>query len=176
MANVTTNGQDAHKLVYHDALAKDYSDNFARKSDIIAKKSDNNIIIRSSDKIYKPLTKRGYEVERVYNSDFCNTIKRIIILLCFGSIMIFLSLALLSMISNSFYTTMSNYNLKIQFGIDINNNTIKETRYQHILVDTPDIRIEEEKYDYEVVPLNKDELSTEHPAFHNTQVRYKTLL
>jgi len=167
MANVTTNKQDAHKLDYH-ALIKNDSNNFARKS-------DNNVIIKSNDEIYKPLTKRDYVIERVYNSDFRDTIKRIMILLCFGSIMIFPSFALLSMISNSFNTIMSNYNLKIQFGIDINNNTIKETRYQHILVDTPDIHIEEEKYDYEIVPLNKDESSTEYPAFHNTEVRYKTL-
>ncbi|XP_026830586.1 lysosomal alpha-glucosidase-like [Ooceraea biroi] len=161
MTNVAANGQDARKLVHHDALAKDYSNSFANKTGI-------NVIVRPDDEIYK-LTRKVYEKRAGHGSDCCNLMKRIVILLSFGSVMIFLSFTLLSMILNSFYTTMSNYNIEVQVGIDVKNDTITETRYQHISLDTLDVHIEEEDYDYEIVPLNNDESSSEHPASNDTE-------
>ncbi|EFN71395.1 Lysosomal alpha-glucosidase [Camponotus floridanus] len=72
------------------------------------------------------------------------------------------------MITNSMLTTMNDYSVKIQFTIFIPNNTDKKTEYQDILVDTFDTHIEQQKYDYKVVPLRKENLF-EQNTFNNTQ-------
>ncbi|XP_039303833.1 lysosomal alpha-glucosidase isoform X2 [Solenopsis invicta] len=162
MVALKANGQDIpEKSEYHGAI-QDQSNNPAG--------GFNTIMIKTlCNEAYKPSTKKH---EKEWNLD--KNIRRIIILLFFSlitfSFLFYFGTPLLSMIINPLYTTESNYNAEMEFMIDINNDSIEETRYQHILVDTPDIYIEEETYDREIVPWNKEsDLPEESTAFNNAQ-------
>lgn len=101
-----------------------------------------------------------------------NNVKRMIITLFFGliaaSLLFHLGLPLLYIITNPLRTIVTSY--KEEFMININNDSIEETRYQHILVDTPDMYIEQETYDRKVVPLKKENSPGESASLVNTQV------
>lgn len=168
------NGHNAPKKPKYNTVVKDYSNN-------IVTEIDNCKIMMPNKESYK-LTRKNHETEALNSlennnneNDNANSIrmKQIMIILSFACVMILflchLSFPILSMITNSMLTTMNDYSVKIQFTIFIPNNTDKKTEYQHILVDTFDTDIEQQKYDYKVVPLRKENLF-EQNTFNNSQV------
>lgn len=170
------NGHNALKKPKYDTVVTDFSDNTVTEI-------DNCKIIMPNKESYKPLTKQNHErdapnyFENINNESDNNVnsirMNRIMIILSFACIMILflchLSFPILSMITNSMLTTMNDYNIKIQFTIFIPNNTDKKTEYQHILVDSFDNHIEQQKYDYKIIPLKKENL-LEQNTFNNSQV------
>lgn len=167
------NGHNAPKKPKYNTVVKDYSNN-------IVTEIDNCKIMMPNKESYK-LTRKNHETEALNSlennnneNDNANSIrmKQIMIILSFVCVMILflchLSFPILSMITNSMLTTMNDYSVKIQFTIFIPNNTDKKTEYQHILVDTFDTDIEQQKYDYKVVPLRKENLF-EQNTFNNSQ-------
>lgn len=169
------NGHNAPKKPKYNTVVKDYSNNTVTEI-------DNCKIMMPNKESYK-LTTKNHETEALNslennNNEIDNNansirMKQIMIILSFACVMILflchLSFPILSMITNSMLTTMNDYSVKIQFIIFIPNNTDKKTEYQHILVDTFDTHIEQQKYDYKVVPLRKENLF-EQNTFNNTQV------
>lgn len=163
MIDIKASGQDVpEKSDYHSAI-KDQSNNIAGEFNTIVIKTLNN-------ENYKPPTKKHGREE----SNLDNSIRWIIIIFSgfiMFSFLCYFGIPLLYTIINSLYTTESSYNAEVEFMININNDSIEETRYQHVFVDTPDIYIEEETYDHKIVPLNKESnLPGENAAFNNVQV------
>lgn len=165
MADVEASGQDISEKSGCYSTTKDHSNKIMEKFNSIVVKTLNN-------KFYEPSMKK-HEKEEL-NIDKRHNIKRMIMTLFFclitALLLFHLGLPLLYAIINPL-CTMNSYNAEVEFTIDINNNSIEETRYQHILVDTPDIYIEEETYDRKIVPLKEESnLSEENTAFNNAQV------
>lgn len=162
--NVEESGRDVpEKSEYHSAI-KDHSNNVAGGFNTVVIKTLNN-------ESYKPLSSKNEDS----NLDKRNNTNRIIIMVFFGliaiSLLFHLGIPVLYTIIYPLHTTVSNYNAEVEFMIDINNDTIEETRYQHILVDTPDIYIEQETYDRKIEPLKKESnLPGENVAFNNAKV------
>lgn len=171
MVHVAASGHNAPKQSEYNTVVKDYSNN-------IVTEIDNCVVMMSNNGSYKPL-RRNHEREEANdlknnNNETDNNansirIKRIMIILCFVCIMALflchLSFLILSMITNLVLTTMNDYSMNIQFTIFIPNNTTK-TKYQHILVNTFDTNIEQQKYDYKIMKENLFEQNT----FNNIQV------
>ncbi|XP_011639981.1 lysosomal alpha-glucosidase-like [Pogonomyrmex barbatus] len=159
MADVEPNEQNTSK--------KSNSNNIAAKFKTIVVRELNN-------ETYRPLTKENHErkkkLDKLFSRDN-NSQKWIITILFFGVIFAFLYFlcpSVLDRFMNS--STTVSYNEKVEFVIDINNDTIEETRYQHILMDTPDMHIIQEKYDYEIVPLTKEsDLSEKDTVLNSAQ-------
>lgn len=150
-----------------DSVIKDYSNNITGGFNTVVGETLNNEFYKSSTKNYEREDSNIDNIKR-------NNIKRIIITLFFGliaiSLLLHVGLPLLYIIINP-RTTTSSYNEEVEFMIDINNDSIEETRYQHILVDTPDMYIEQETYDRKIVPLNKESnLPGKNASFDNAQV------
>ncbi|XP_029661673.1 lysosomal alpha-glucosidase-like isoform X1 [Formica exsecta] len=170
MVHVAASGHNAPKQSEYNTVIKDYSNN-------IVTEIDNCVVMMSNKGSYKPL-RRNHEREEANDLENNNNetdnnansirIKRIMIILCFVCIMALflyhLSFLILSMITNLVLTTMNDYSINIQFTIFIPNNTTK-TKYQHILVDTFDTNIEQQKYDYKIMKENLFEQNT----FNNIQ-------
>ncbi|XP_028045016.1 lysosomal alpha-glucosidase isoform X2 [Monomorium pharaonis] len=160
MISVKASGQDVPEKSEHSAI-KDHPNNIAR--------GFNAIVIKTlDDEIYKPPTTKKHERKLILD----NKTKWIIILF-FGLIMfyflLYFGIPLLLMIINSLYITKSSYSAEVEFMIGINNDSIEETRYQHIFVDTQDIYIEEEMYDVKIVPLNQESNLSGETTFNNAQ-------
>ncbi|XP_011052776.1 PREDICTED: lysosomal alpha-glucosidase-like isoform X2 [Acromyrmex echinatior] len=164
MADVEASGQDVSEKSGYYSATKDRPNKIMEKFNTVVVKTLNN-------KFYEPSMKK-YEKEEL-NLDKRHNVKRIIITLFLGLItallLCHLGLPLLYAIINPL-RTVNSYNAEVEFMIDINNDSIEETRYQHILVDTPDIYIEQETYDRKIVPLKEESnLSEENTAFNNAQ-------
>ena len=165
MADVEANGQDVSEKSGYYSATKDRPNKIMEKFNTIVIKTLNN-------KFYEPSMKK-HEKEKL-NLDKRYNIKRMIMTLFLGLItallLFHLGLPLLYAIINPL-RTMNSYNAEVEFMIDINNDSIEETRYQHILVDTPDIYIEQETYNHKIVSLKEqNNLSEENTAFANAQV------
>jgi len=164
-------GQDVpEQSGYHTAI-KDHSNNIAGGFNTIVIKTLNN---ESCEQSMKKHEREELNLDKRYN------IKRIVMMLFLSlitvSLLFHLGLPLLYMIINPLRTIVHSYNAEVEFMININNDSIEETRYQHILVDTPDIYIEQETYDRKVVPVQKENsLPGENTAFNKTQVSKKFL-
>ena len=159
MANVEINRQDVSEKSRYYSATKERPNKIMEKFNTIVVKTLNN-------KFYEPSIKKHEKEES--NLDKRHNVKRTIMTLFLGLItallLFHLGLPLLYAIINPL-RTINSYNAEVEFMIDINNDTIEETRYQHILVDTPDIYIEQETYDRKIVPLKE-----ENTAFNNAQV------
>lgn len=168
------NRHNASKKPEYNTVVTDCSDN-------IVTEIDNCKIMMPNKEPYKP-EKNHEEGASNYlennnsaSDNNANSIrmKRVMIILSFACVMILflchLSFPILSMITNSILTTMNDYSVKIQFTIFIPNNTDKKTEYQHILVDSFDNHIEQQKYDYKIVSLKEENLF-EQNTFNNSQV------
>lgn len=143
---------------------KDPSSNIVGKFNTIVIKTFNN-------ESQKPSMKEKEQS----NFDKRNNISRIIVTLFFGliagSLLFYLGLPILYAIISSLHVTTSSYDAEVEFMIDINNNSIEETKYEHILMDTFDVYIEQETYDRKIVPLKKESnLPGENASFGNAQV------
>ncbi|XP_071566173.1 lysosomal alpha-glucosidase isoform X1 [Temnothorax nylanderi] len=165
MTDVKAPGQDVPEKSGHHSVIKDHSNNIAGGFETIVVKTSNN-------EFHKPSTEKHEKGES--NLDKRSNIKRLIITLFFSLIatllLFHLGLPLLYLIINPLRTTTSSYNAEVEFMININNDSIEETRYQHVLVDTPDIYIEQETYDRKIVPLKKESnLPEENASFDNAQ-------
>ncbi|CAL1679999.1 unnamed protein product [Lasius platythorax] len=175
MVNVAASGHSAPRKSEYNTVVKDYSNN-------IVTEIDNCVIMMSDKESYKPLTRKNHEREEANhlknnnneNSNNANSarIKRIMIIFSFVCVVALflchLSFPFLSMITNSALTTTNDYNVEIQFTIFKPNNTTKITEYEHILTNTFDTHIEQQKYDYEIVYLKEENL-IEQDTFNNAQ-------
>lgn len=162
MTDVEKHGQDFSEK--SDSLMKDSSSNIVRKFNTIVIKTPNN-------ESQKPSMKK----KKQSNFNKRNNINRIIITFFFGlivgTLLFYFGLPILYAIISSLYTTTSSYNEEVKFTIDINNNSIKETKYQRILLDSFDVYIEQETYDHKIVPLKKEsDLLGKNASFGNVQV------
>ncbi|XP_029161995.1 lysosomal alpha-glucosidase-like [Nylanderia fulva] len=63
---------------------------------------------------------------------------------------------------------MNNYNVEIRFTIFMPDNTTENEESQHILMDSFDIHIAQQKYDYKIISL-KEENSFEQNTFNNAE-------
>lgn len=166
MIDVEARKQDIPEKAGYHSVMKEHLNNFTG--------GFNTIVVKTlNDESHKQSTKKQ-EGEKS-NLDKRNNIKRIIITLLFGliiaSLLFHLGLPLLYIITNPLRTIATSYNEEVEFMIDINNDSIEETRYQHILLDTPDVHIEQETYDRKVVPLKRESnLPEENVSLVNTQV------
>lgn len=162
--DIETSGQNIpEKSEYHSSI-KDHSNNIAEGFNTIVIKTLNN-------ESYKPSSTKNKDS----NFDKRNNTNRLIMVffsLIAFSLLLYLGIpVLLYAIIYPLHTTVSNYNTEVEFMIDINNDMIEETRYQHILVDTPDIHIEQETYDRKIEPLKKESnLPGENVAFNIAKV------
>lgn len=173
MTRIAASGHNDPKESEYNTVIKDCSNN-------IVTEIDNCAIMMPNKGSYKPLTKRNEKEEPNHfknnnneNDNNANSVRiKPIIILSFACIMALylchLSFPILSMIKNSVLTTMNDYNIEIQFTVFIPNNTTKTTKYEHILVDTFDTHIEQQKYDYEIVS-SKKENQFEQDTFNNIQ-------
>lgn len=146
----------------HDALVKAYLKNLDRKL-------GNNE--ESSDKTPETSAK-GRENGELRQFDYRSTLKQLMIILAFGSMTIYLGFSLIFMMEESLFVTMNNLEENHETNFETRNSKINEMTHRHAILNASSARIEEEKYDYEVVSLNKDESSSTHPAPNNTEVRY----
>lgn len=167
MTDVETNGQDPEKSGYYDVI-KNHSSNIVG--------GFNTIVVKTLKNESRKLSMKKHKREES-NLDKRNNISRIIITLFFGlitaSLLFYLGLPILNVIINSLRTSTSSYDAEVEFMIDINNDSIEETRYEHILVDTPDMYIEQETYDRKIIPLKKESnLPGDNTSFGNVQVSF----
>lgn len=168
------NGHTAPKKPKYNTMVKDYSNN-------IVTEIDNCKIMMPNKESYK-LERKNHETEapnslKNDNNDIDNNansirMKQIMIILSFASVMILflchLSFPILSMIINSMLTTMNDYSVKIQFIIFVPNNTDKRT--ERILMGTFDNHIEQQKYDYKITHVKRENLFEQNSFFNNSQV------
>ncbi|XP_011882286.1 PREDICTED: lysosomal alpha-glucosidase-like [Vollenhovia emeryi] len=150
MTDAEARGQDVPEKSQFHGTAKEHSNNIAG--------GFNDVFVKIlNDESHKPSAKeREKEESNLYRR---NSVKRIAITLFFGLLaallLFYLDLPLLYMIMGPSRTATSSYDAEVEFMIDINNDSVEETRYRHILVDTPDVYIEQETYDRKIVPLNE---------------------
>lgn len=174
MIDVAASGHKIPKKSEYNTVVKNYSNN-------IMTEIDNCVITMSNKGSYKPL--RSHEKEDAHNLENNNndnnnngnsvSIKQIMIILSFVCVVALflchLSFPFLSMSTNSVLTTMNNCNVEIQFTIFIPDNATKTEEYQDILMDSFDIHVAQQKYDYKIISL-KEENSFEQNTFDNAQV------
>ncbi|XP_011686550.1 PREDICTED: lysosomal alpha-glucosidase-like isoform X1 [Wasmannia auropunctata] len=164
MTDVKASGQDVPEKAGYPGASKGHTNNIAGGFNAIVIEALSN---ESHEALIKGHGREGPNLDKRY-------IKRIIMLFLFGliaaSLFLNLGLPLLYKLTNPLRTTVNSYNTEVKFIINVNNGRIEETRYQHILVDTPDIYIEQETYDSKIVPLTKESNTPgENAIFGNTQ-------
>lgn len=140
MVQLTVNRDNIHeKSMHYNTVLKDSSKDVTN--------SDNITNIRSNE-TYQPLANKN-DIQEVSNN-FKKHTKWGIVWFCLCCFIISLLLLL-----NSLVITKQNYeDIEIQIMVDINNDdAIEETRYQHILIDTSDIYIDQQ--DYEKISFGK---------------------
>ncbi|XP_067204332.1 lysosomal alpha-glucosidase [Linepithema humile] len=142
MTNIKASGHNARgKSEHHNTSVKDCSNNT---------KIGNNVIVKLDNGTYKSLAGKDHEEKEANNSTSFR--KRIIIrllLIAFIFSQFYIGFMLLSFVLLPLYTNTSDYDAEIQI-IDVNND-IEKTRYQHIIMDTSDMHIEQQEYDYKTL-------------------------
>ncbi|KAL0117978.1 hypothetical protein PUN28_008981 [Cardiocondyla obscurior] len=83
------------------------------------------------------------------------------------SILFYFGVPLVYLIANPLH--IFSYNTKVEYTIHINNDTIEETKYEHILLDTPVMHIDKKTYDLKIVSLTKGNSPEQNASFDNAQ-------
>lgn len=149
MTNIKASGHNTHgKSEHHNISIQDCLNNA---------KIDNSMTAKLDSGTYK-----SDHEEKESNNSNTSFRKKIIIrlsLIAFVFLQFYIGFMLLSFVLFPLYTNTNDYDAEIQI-IDINND-IEKTRYQHIIMDTSDMHIEQQEYDYKTLSFEDTQVSKE---------------
>lgn len=154
MTNITLSGHTHGKSQHHNVSDKDCSN---------GAKIDNSVIVKLDNEISNSLARKDHEEEEKPNNSNSSLRKKIttylLLIVCILS-QFYVSFMMVSFVLPSLYSTPDTNDYEAIPIIDINSDSEK-TRYEHVIMDTSDIYIEQE-YDYETLSFKNTQVSKEY--------------
>lgn len=147
LIETSTNKHDMHQNAIHDTSLESYRDNFTEK---VYNSTPINLNVA-----YENSTRENHKNARPILYYSWIIAKRLVAIFFYTSVCALITFALLSLSTNSLYNTTINYNEEVKFIINLNNDTVEKTIYEHISINTSNMYIEQQGYEYEITSLKK---------------------